>query len=87
VNDSKIKASADLFVQGNLTSEQMKAKLRSMKRQEEEEAKTREEVEAYFENFRTGLLILWVLSNGKLQTDLEMKSEMYVHSSCHSSHL
>jgi hypothetical protein len=65
VNDSKIKASAELFVKGNLSSEQMKAKLRFMKRLEDEEAKTRDEIEAYFENFRTGVLILWVVSNGE----------------------
>jgi hypothetical protein len=65
VNDSKIKASADSFVKGNLTSDQMKAKLRNMERLAKEEAKTRDEIEPYFENFRTCVLVLWVVSSGK----------------------
>jgi hypothetical protein len=65
VNDSKIKASADMFIRGNLNPEQMKARLRYLNRQTESESKVRDGVEGYFQNFRTGILILWTISNGK----------------------
>ena len=54
-----------MFIRGNLNPEQMKARLRYLNRQTESESKVRDGVEGYFQNFRTGILILWTLSNGK----------------------
>eukprot|EP00475_Leptophrys_vorax_P042468 TRINITY_DN8004_c0_g1_i1.p2 TRINITY_DN8004_c0_g1~~TRINITY_DN8004_c0_g1_i1.p2 ORF type:complete len:629 (-),score=152.11 TRINITY_DN8004_c0_g1_i1:1995-3881(-) len=75
LNDSKIKASADLFIRGNLTSEQMKARLRYLKRQEDEESKTREMIETDFERFRSMVLVGWVFCNVVL---IEVMTDYYL---------
>jgi hypothetical protein len=84
VDESKIGASADLFIKGAITSEAMKAKLRHAQKQVQEDNKIRDSIQASFESFRSYLLLIWMLTNGlyvSLMTkflDTTSKSEKYV---------
>jgi hypothetical protein len=84
VDESKLGASADLFIKGAITSEAMKAKLRHAKTQVQEDNKIRDTIQASFESFRSYLLLIWMLTNGlyvSLMTkflDTNAKAEAYV---------
>jgi hypothetical protein len=52
-----------MFLKGKLNSDEIKEKLKTVEYQEQEQKATQEKIEAFFENFRTGLLTFWIMTN------------------------
>lgn len=63
-----------MFFSGNLTEEQLNARMQNVKRQKEQEGDIKTQIEAYFQNFRSSVLLLWVVSNVVL---IQVVSSLY----------